>query len=79
MLSEIEKQQADLEAIEELHLRDMAASKSGDFETLRSLLADDAVVLPPGGVALRGRAQLDASKERNVSKSPLFEAAISRR
>jgi hypothetical protein len=30
----------ELAAIEQLHQKDMAASKAGDFETLRSLMAD---------------------------------------
>lgn len=52
-----------LAAIEALHQRDMAASKAGDFATLRSLMSDDAVVMPPGGPLLRGPAELDASFE----------------
>ena len=54
----------DLRAIEELHRRDMRASREGDFETLRSLMSDDAVVMPPGGRVTRGRADLDASFAR---------------
>ena len=54
----------DLKAIEELHRRDMRASREGDFETLRSLMSDDAVVLPPGGRVVRGREALDASFAR---------------
>lgn len=38
----------DLERIEELHRADMRASKERDYRTLRSLMSDDAVVLPPG-------------------------------
>lgn len=55
---------ADLEAIERLHGRDMRASEDGDFRTLRGLLTDDAVVMPPGGRLTRGRAELDASFAR---------------
>lgn len=51
----------DLDRIDELHRIDMEASKSGDYRTLRSLMSDDAVVLPPGGHAIRGREALDAS------------------
>jgi uncharacterized protein (TIGR02246 family) len=51
----------DLKAIEVLHERDMAASKAGDFETLRSILSDDAVLMPPGGDLVRGKAQIDAN------------------
>lgn len=56
--------EADLRAIEELHRRDMRASREGDFRTLRSLMSDDAVVLPPGGRVTRGAAALDASFAR---------------
>jgi uncharacterized protein (TIGR02246 family) len=51
----------DLQAIEQLHQQDMAAAKMGDFETLRSLMTDDAVVMPPGSHWLRGKAERDAS------------------
>jgi uncharacterized protein (TIGR02246 family) len=51
----------DVERIAELHRKDMAASKAGDFRTLRSLMSDDAVVLPPGGRMLRGAEALDRS------------------
>ena len=50
-----------LQAIETLHKKDMAASKAGDFETLRSLISDDAVIRPPGGNSIRGKAELDAN------------------
>ncbi|HEV2764343.1 MAG TPA: DUF4440 domain-containing protein, partial [Pyrinomonadaceae bacterium] len=63
-MSEDERRRADLEAIEELHQRDMRASKAGDFETLRSLMSDDAVMLPPGGRPVRGRAEIDAGMAR---------------
>ena len=51
----------DVERIAELHRKDMTASKAGDFRTLRSLMSDDAVVLPPGGRMLRGAEALDRS------------------
>jgi ketosteroid isomerase-like protein len=51
----------DLERIEELHQADMQASKKGDYRTLRGLMSDDAVVLPPGGRMIRGREALDQS------------------
>jgi ketosteroid isomerase-like protein len=51
----------DLERIEELHQADMQASKKGDHRTLRGLMSDDAVVLPPGGRMIRGREALDQS------------------
>jgi uncharacterized protein (TIGR02246 family) len=49
-----------LAAIAELHARDMAASKAQDFATLRTLMSDDAVAMPPGSPFIRGRAALDA-------------------
>ena len=51
----------DLEAIEKLHQKDMTASKTGDFETLRSIMSDDAVVMPPGGKWIRGKEELDTN------------------
>lgn len=53
--------QSDLARIEELHETDMRASREGDYRTLRSLMSDDAVVLPPGGRQIRGREALDRS------------------
>jgi ketosteroid isomerase-like protein len=43
------REEADLRAIERLHQKDMQASRAGDFETLRSIMTDEAVILPPGG------------------------------
>lgn len=63
-MSEDERHADDLRAIEELHRADMAASKAGDFATLRTLMSDDAVMLPPGGRPLRGRAEIDESMSR---------------
>lgn len=54
----------DLAAIEELHQRDMAASRTGDFETLRTIMSDDAVMMPPGGHFVRGRAEIDRGMSR---------------
>lgn len=53
--------EGDLKRIEELHQADMRASKEGDYLTLRSIMSDDAVVLPPGGRLIRGREALDQS------------------
>lgn len=49
----------DLEMIDKLHQADMRASKDQDYRSLRSLMSDDAVVLPPGGQMTRGREALD--------------------
>lgn len=40
--------QSDFGKIQELHQRDMKASKQKDFQTLRSLLTDDAVMKENG-------------------------------
>jgi uncharacterized protein (TIGR02246 family) len=48
-------------AIDRLHRRDMQASAAGDYATLRSLLDDDAVMLPPGGAVQRGVKDFDAA------------------
>ena len=61
--------QNDREKIETLHFTDMAASKAGDLQTLRSLMSDDAVVMPPGGRMIRGKAALDRSFEM-MSRAP---------
>jgi uncharacterized protein (TIGR02246 family) len=63
----------DLERIEELHRVDMRASKAGDYRTLRTLLSDDAVVLPPGGHMIRGREALDESFARMAQATPPTE------
>jgi ketosteroid isomerase-like protein len=52
---------SDVDAIKALRARDETASKAGDFATLRSIMSDDAVVLPPGGRAKVGKAELDAT------------------
>jgi uncharacterized protein (TIGR02246 family) len=63
----------DLERIDALHRADMEASRRGDFRTLRSLMSDDAVVLPPGGRMLRGREALDRSFARMAEAAPVTE------
>ena len=54
----------DVAQIEELHQADMRASEERDYRTLRSIMSDDAVVLPPGGRMIRGREALDQSFAR---------------
>ena len=63
----------DLARIEALHRADMAASQRGDYRTLRSLMSDDAVVLPPGGTMLRGRDALDRSFAAMSQAAPTTE------
>lgn len=60
-MEESQSIEKDLQAIDELHRKDMKASKAGDYATLRSIMSDDAVVMPPDGRWLRGRDELDAS------------------
>jgi uncharacterized protein (TIGR02246 family) len=68
MMSEEAILEKDLAAIERLHQKDMAASKAGDFVTLRSIMTDDAVVMPDKGKWIRGKTELDAGF-RNMEKS----------
>jgi ketosteroid isomerase-like protein len=63
----------DLMRIDELHRADMEASRAGDYRTLRTLMSDDAVVLPPGGRMLRGREALDDSFARMSLATPTTE------
>lgn len=65
--------EADRAKIEELHERDMTASRRGDYATLRSIMSDDAVVLPPGGRMIRGREALDRSFAAMERASPTAE------
>lgn len=60
----------DREAIARLHQRDESASRTQDFAALRSLMDDDAVVLPPGAAPLRGKQELDAGFTRKGSAPP---------
>ena len=52
---------SDRELIDRLHEVDMQASKARDYRTLRTLLSDDVVVLPPGGRMIQGRDAIDQS------------------
>ena len=63
----------DLERIDALHRADMDASRRGDYRTLRSLMSDDAVVLPPGGQMIRGRDALDRSFAAMSQAAPSAE------
>ena len=63
----------DLARIDALHRADMEAARRVDYDALRSLLSDDAAVLPPGGRMLRGRAALDASFARMATVKPTTE------
>ena len=58
------RKEADLDAIRRLHEADKRAARAGDYATLHKLFTDDAVVLPPGGVVLRGRDAIEESFAR---------------
>ncbi len=51
----------DLAAIEKLHQKEQEASLKNDFKTLRSLIDDNAVVMPNGQDIVEGKDALDAS------------------
>ena len=45
--------------IERLHQNDIAASKRRDFDALRALVSDEAVIFPEGGNVVRGKPEID--------------------
>lgn len=51
--------QEDLEAIEEIHRRDVAATKAGDTEALKSLMDAQCAVFPPDCEPINGQSYLD--------------------
>ena len=53
----------DLKAIQALHLKDMEASKKGDFKTLRSIISDDAVIIAPHKNPVQGKETHDKNFE----------------
>ena len=66
----------ELEAIEELHRRDIAATKAGDFEALKSLMDEECLVFPPDGGSESGQVYLDsigALAEGSESHSMILE------
>lgn len=62
-----------LEAIEELHRRDVAAVKAGDFETLMSLMDEQCVVFPPDSEPESGQSYLSRVRPSSDSTEPLPE------
>lgn len=48
-----------LSDIRKLHEKDIESSKSRDFESLRRLVSDEAVILPSGEDAIQGVRQID--------------------
>lgn len=63
----------DVQAIERLHAQDMQASAAQDFVTLRSLMDDHAVVLPPGSRPVRGAVELDRNFQKQAEVPPSIE------
>jgi uncharacterized protein (TIGR02246 family) len=63
----------DRRAIEELHRKDMAASKARDRATLLSLCSDDCVLLPPGEDPIVGKEAIRESLERDVEQEQHYE------
>jgi uncharacterized protein (TIGR02246 family) len=66
----------DLEAIEELHRRDVAATKAGDYEALMSLMDEQCILFPPDGEPEDGRAYLNrarASSDRIERQPEILE------
>ena len=66
----------DLEAIEDMHRQDIAATKAGDFEVLKFLMDAECVVFPPDSDPSVGQAYLDhvrASSNGTESQSEILE------
>ena len=59
----------DLKAIQALHLKDMEASKKGDFKTLRSIISDDAVIIAPHKNPVQGKETHDKNFEAELSST----------
>jgi ketosteroid isomerase-like protein len=51
--------QKDIEAIEELHRQDIAATKAQQYERLKSLMDPECIVMPPDGDPQDGQTFLD--------------------
>jgi ketosteroid isomerase-like protein len=61
----IDTAQKDIEAIEELHRQDVAATKALQYERLKSLMDAECMVMPPDGDPEAGLAFLDRVIESN--------------
>jgi uncharacterized protein (TIGR02246 family) len=66
-------QAAERAAIEELHRRDMAASKARDVDTLLSLCSEGCVLLPPGEAPIIGGKAIAESLERDQEREEDYE------
>ena len=61
---------ADMQAIEKLHQKDIAATLSGGPQALADLFTDDAVLLQPGSPAIVGRQAILSANENEKAKHP---------
>ena len=68
-----EKGKKDLSAIQELHKKDIEASKKRDFETLLSLWTEDGVLLEPGKKPVVGIDAIKAYMEEQKEASRAYE------
>ena len=60
----------DIEAIEELHRRDIAAMKASDFETLMSLMDEQCVVFPSDSEPEGGQTYLSSARASSDAMEP---------
>ena len=60
----------DLEAIEELHRQDVAATKAGDYETLMSLMDEECILFPPDSEPESGQSYLSRFRASSDSNEP---------
>jgi len=60
--------QTDKQMIEELHKKDVAASKARDLATLVSLWTDDGVALPPGEDPIIGKEAIQLWLQRDLEQ-----------
>jgi ketosteroid isomerase-like protein len=66
----------DIANIEDLHRQDVAASKAGEFEKLKSLMDQQCIVLPPDSAPESGQTYLDriaASSKDVQSQEQILE------
>ncbi|KPK41753.1 MAG: hypothetical protein AMJ65_08855 [Phycisphaerae bacterium SG8_4] len=66
----------DLEAIEDMHRQDIAATRVGDFEVLKSLMDAECMLFPPDSEPSVGQAYLDHALESSngtESQSEILE------
>ncbi len=72
-MADFPRQNADLEAINELHRADMAAAKIHDIKTLITLWTEDGILLLPGQEPIRGKAAIWNHLQKQLPESQKFE------